>query len=58
MQQNPNQIQLKSVKVFTIQGKLVKSFANVEDGISIPELESGVYFVKINDTISFKILKE
>lgn len=55
---NPNQLQLKSVKVFTIQGKLVKSFANVEDGISIPELESGVYFVKINDTISFKILKE
>jgi len=56
--ENPNQIQLKSVNVFTMQGKLVKTFADVKDNLSLSELKSGLYFVKINDSTSFKIVKQ
>jgi hypothetical protein len=54
---NPSNIIIKSIDVFNILGKKIFS-TNSSERIDMSSYDSGVYFVKINNTITFKILKK
>jgi hypothetical protein len=62
---NHNNINIRSVEIYTVLGQQIKSFAKVttevESKFSIKNLSSGVYIVKIiseHGTLSKKIFKE
>ena len=54
---NPSNIIIESIDVFNILGKKIFS-TNSSERIDMSSYDSGVYFVKINNTITFKILKK
>ncbi|AFU68998.1 cell surface protein with Por secretion system C-terminal sorting domain [Psychroflexus torquis ATCC 700755] len=59
---NPNQIELDQALVYTMEGRLVKSFNDVKENIDLEDLVSGVYFVTIKnkqqEALTFKVIKQ
>lgn len=59
---NPNQIELDQAQVYSMEGRLVKSFLNLKENIDLEDLVSGVYFVTIKnkqqEALSFKVIKQ
>jgi hypothetical protein len=53
---------IESVSLFSVDGRLVKSYTEYSDadGLDITDLNSGVYFVKVNNSETWvgKIIKE
>ena len=48
---------IKNIEVFNILGKKIYS-TNSSDSLDMSTYSAGIYFVKINNTITFKILKK
>lgn len=59
---NPNKIKIEQIEVYSISGKLVKSFKEVGGNIYLENLTSGVYFVNLisqdQKVKSYKIIKQ
>ncbi|MBZ9652359.1 T9SS type A sorting domain-containing protein [Psychroflexus montanilacus] len=59
---NPNKIKIEQIEVYSISGKLVKSFKEVGGNIYLENLTSGVYFVNLisqdQKAKSYKIIKQ
>jgi len=59
--ENPKQIKINEIGIFNIEGKLVKTFSQIKNGINIENLTPGVYFARVKSqktTETFKILKQ
>ncbi|MBT7529107.1 MAG: T9SS type A sorting domain-containing protein, partial [Flavobacteriaceae bacterium] len=48
---------IKNIDVFNILGKKIYS-SNSSDRLDMSSYNAGIYFVKINNTITFKIVKK
>lgn len=54
---NNNNIQVTSIDVLDITGKTVQSFLNTKKMIDLSHLQSGIYFLKINNSVTKIILE-
>lgn len=58
--ENPNQINVDRVEIYTVSGKIVGSFSMVSNFIDVQHLKAGMYFVKFyseHSSITLKFLK-
>jgi hypothetical protein len=59
---NPNQIELDKAQVYSMEGRLVKSYLDLKENIDLEDLVSGVYFVTIKnkqqEALTFKVIKQ
>ena len=54
---NNNNIQVTSIDVLDITGKTVQSFLNTKKVVDLSHLQSGIYFLKINNSVTKIILE-